>query len=121
MTGRDALLQAFDRLFDAAAKKLNVVCSDEERADAKADFARRFGTALEMAKRIDVPELPADVVSAMESAIAQISPAELAGVLASIPLARQTQEMLRVLAYREAEQKLLEHFALQAEARYGGN
>jgi hypothetical protein len=121
MTGRDVLLQAFDRLFDAAAKKLNVSPSPEERADAKQQFSRRFDSALEMAQRIEVPELPEAVLNEMEGAIAQLSPAELAGVLASIPLAQQTQEMLRVLAFRQAEQRLLEHFALQADSRYGGN
>jgi hypothetical protein len=57
----------------------------------------------------------------MESAIAQLSPAELAGVIASVPLAQQTQEMLRGIAFQQAEQRLLEHFALQADDRYGGN
>ena len=121
MTGRDALLQAFDRLFDAAAKKLNVVCTPEERADAKEQFANRFDQALAIAQKVEVGELPTDVVAAMEGAIGQLSPAELAGVIASVPLAQQTQEMLRALAFRQAEQKLLEHYALQADDRYGGN
>ena len=46
---------------------------------------------------------------------------EKAGVIASVPLAQQTQEMLRAIAFRQAEQRLLEHFALQADTRYGGN
>ena len=121
MTGRDALLQAFDRLFDAAARKLNVACSSDERAEAKEQFVARFDTALKVAEKVEVPELPGAVVEAMETAIAQLSPAELAGVIASVPLAQQTQEMLRAIAFRQAEQKLLEHFALQADERYGGN
>jgi hypothetical protein len=121
MTGRDALLQAFDRLFDAAARKLNVVCTPEERAEAKEQFANRFETALDIAKRVEVGELPGAVLESMEEAIAQLSPAELAGVIASVPLAQQTQEMLRAIAFRQAEQRLLEHFALQADTRYGGN
>jgi hypothetical protein len=121
MTGRDALLGAFDRLFDAAAKKLKVVCTAEERADAKEQFAQRFEAALDVAKTVEVDELPAGVLDAMEAAIAQLSPAELAGVIASVPLAQQTQEMLRAIAFRQAEQRLLEHFALQADTRYGGN
>src|SRR5213076_647844 len=56
-----------------------------------------------------------------EAAIAQLSPAELAGVIASVPLAQQTQEMLRAIAFRQAEQRLLEHFALQADDRSGGS
>jgi hypothetical protein len=121
MTGRDALLQAFDRLFDAAARKLNVVCTAEERADAKERFATRFAAALERAADVEVAEVPGSVVDAMENAIVALSPAEVAGVIASIPLAQQTQDMLRALAYRQAEQRLLEHFAAQADTRYGGN
>ena len=34
MTGREALLAAFDRLFERAANKLKLECTDEERADA---------------------------------------------------------------------------------------
>lgn len=121
MTGRDALLHAFDRLFDAAARKLNATFTAEERDEAKEQFRRRFESALEMTKRVEIPELPEPVLADMEGAIAQLSPAELAGVIASIPLAQQTQEMLRSLAFRQAEQKLLEHFALQSDDRYGGH
>src|SRR5262245_49965895 len=121
MTGREALLQAFDRLFDAAARKLNIACTSEERADAKEQFTNRFATALESMKEVEVRELPDAVVADMEAAIMQLSPAELAGVIASIPLAQQTQEMLRGIAYRQAEQRLLEHMAKQADTRYGGN
>jgi len=121
MTARDALLQAFDRLFDVAAKKLNVACTPEEREDAKADFARRFEAALEVAGRIEVNEVPSNVLAEMEQAIDRLSPAELAGVIASVPLAQQTHDMLRAVAFRQAEQKLLEHFAMQADTKYGGN
>ena len=121
MTGRDALLAAFDRLFDAAARKLNISCTPEERAEAKEQFVARFEAALALAAKVEVPELPSGVVEAMEGAIAQLSPAELAGVIASVPLAQQTQEMLRAIAFRQAEQRLLEHYVLQADDRYGGN
>ena len=50
-----------------------------------------------------------------------LSAAELAGVIAFIPLVQQTQEMLRALAFRQAEQRLLEHLTRQADTRYGGN
>jgi hypothetical protein len=119
MTGREALLRAFDRLFDAAAKKLGAVCTPEERADAKEQFARRFEAALAIAQRVHVAELPEKVIDAMEAAIANLSPADLAGVIASVPLAQQTQEMLRAVAYQQAEQRLLEHLASQADTRYG--
>ena len=121
MTGREALLQAFDRLFDAASRKLNIVCAPEERAEAKEQFANRFDAALKLAEKVEVPEVPNGVLEAMETAISQLSPAQLAGVIASVPLAQQTQEMLRAIAFRQAEQRLLEHFALQADDRYGGN
>lgn len=121
MTGRDALLHAFDRLFDAAARKLNLVCTPEERAEAKEQFATRFASALEAAQKLEVAELPSGVVDAMEEAIQGLSPAELAGVIASVPLAQQTSEMLRAIAFRQAEQRLLEHLVKQADTRYGGN
>jgi hypothetical protein len=121
MTGRDALLAAFDRLFDAAAKKLNVACTPEERRDAKEQFARRFDGALEIADRADPGPLPASALDDMVAGIEGLSAAELAGVIASVPLAQQTQEMLRSIAFRHAEKRLLEHFASQADTRYGGN
>src|SRR5438445_7661256 len=121
MTGREALLSAFDRLFDAAAKKLNVACTPEERTEAKEQFASRFDAALEVAKGVQVAALPEEALAQMEAAIEQLSPAELAGVIASIPLAQQTQEMLRAVAFRQAEQRLLEHLTRQADTRYGGN
>ena len=121
MTGREALLSAFDRLFDSAAKKLNVACTPEERTEAKEQFASRFDAALEVAKGVQVAALPEEALAQMEAAIEQLSPAELAGVIASIPLAQQTHEMLRAVAFRQAEQRLLEHMAGQADTRYGGN
>jgi len=119
MTAREALLQAFDRLFDAAAQKLNVVCTPEERAEAKEQFARHFESPLAMAERIEVPELPEAVITEMVNGIEHLSAAELAGVIASVPLAQQTQQMLRAVAYRQAEQRLLEQLAAQADTRYG--
>ena len=38
MTGKEAMLQAFDRLFDRAATKLHVECSPEEKEAAKRQF-----------------------------------------------------------------------------------
>jgi hypothetical protein len=119
MTGQEALLNAFERLFETAARKLNVVCTPEERAGAKEAFAQRFETALEWAERVEAPELPDDVLGEMEAAIDGLSPADLAGLIASVPLARQTQEMLRTIEYREAEQRLVEHLVEQADTRYG--
>jgi hypothetical protein len=57
----------------------------------------------------------------MEDAIDNLSAAQVVGYLAAIPLAHQAQEMLRAIAYRAAEQRLLEHLVSQADDRYGGN
>lgn len=121
MTGKDALLNAFDHLFERAAAKLHVECSAEEKAEAKRNFSERFSAALEIAGQISVPEIPREVIGAMEQAIDQLSPAQVVGYLASIPLAQQAQEMLRTIAYRAAEQRLLEHLVSQADDKYGGN
>ena len=121
MTGREALLQAFDGLFDAAAKKLNVVCTTEERSDAREQFATRFATALEIASQVQVDGIPTQLLESMQAAIADLSPAELVAAIASVPLAKQAQEMLRAIEFRRAEQRLIEHFVSQADARYGGN
>ncbi|MBI4516331.1 MAG: hypothetical protein HY699_11015 [Deltaproteobacteria bacterium] len=121
MTGKDALLTAFDRLFEKTAAKLHVHCSEEEKADAKRSFTARFSAALDIAGEVTVPEIPAEVMTAMERSIEHLSPAQVVGYLAAIPLAQQAQEMLRTIAYRAAEQRLLEHLASQAEDKYGGN
>jgi len=121
MTGREALLATFDRLFDKAAEKLKVSCSDEERAEAKRQFEQRFQTALKIVEGVDVPELPEEIIQEMEKAVQQLSPAEIVGLLASVPLAQQTHEMLRAIAFRAVEQRLLAHVVAQADSRYGGN
>lgn len=121
MTGREALLDAFDRLFTAAAAKLELAVTAEERAEAKGQFAERFGGVLDLTNRFESPALPAGVLEEMEAQIARLSPVELAGVLASIPLAQQAQEMLRAVAFQHAQQKVLEHLVMQADTRYGGN
>ncbi len=121
MTGRDALLDAFDRLFQAAATKLQLTVTPEERAEAKAQFAERFAAMLDLTGQFETPALPPEVLSEMEAQISRISPVELAGVLAAIPLAQQGHEMLRSVAFQHAQQKMLEHLAMQADTRYGGN
>jgi hypothetical protein len=121
MSARDALLAAFDELFDAAAAKLSISPSADERAAARAHFAQRFDKALALAGSIEMAELPRPVLDEMKAAVDRLSMAELAGVVASIPLAQQTQEMLRTIAMQQAEQRLLEHLALQADDTYGGN
>ena len=121
MTGREALLQAFDRLFDKAAKKLSVECSDGQKAEAKQRFEERFSMLLNALKQLEVPELPDEAVAGMEDAIEKLSPADVVGLLATVPLVPQAQEMMRLLAYRAAEQRLLEHYVSTASDKYGGN
>ena len=121
MSARDAILTAFNELYDSAAAKLNVPSTPEERAEARARFAERFDKALEMAGTVEMREIPRPVLDQMKEAISKLSMSELAGVVASMPLAQQTQEMLRAIAMRQAEQRLLEQLALEADTRYGGN
>jgi len=121
MTGKEAMLSAFDRLFDRAAKKLGVECSSDEKEDAKKQFSERFAALLDALHRVNVDELPDEVIGGMEHAIDEISPSEVVGLLASIPIAHQGHEMLRGIAYRAAEQRLLEHLIQKADDRYGGN
>jgi ABC-type branched-subunit amino acid transport system substrate-binding protein len=121
MSGRDAILAAFDELFDAAAARLNVAVTPQDRDEARARFREHFEKALEAAGTVEMTELPRPVLDEMKEAVARLSMAELAGVVASIPLAQRTQEMMRAVAMRQAEQRLLEHYALQADDRYGGH
>jgi hypothetical protein len=121
MTGKEALLDAFDHLFDRAAVKLNAQCGPGDKAKAKQHFAERFSAALEIAAQVRVPEIPSEVMHNMEEAIEHLSPAQVVGHLASIPLANQAQEMVKMIAYRAAEQRLLEHLIGQADDKYGGN
>ena len=77
MTGKEAVLQAFDRLFDKAAAKLRIECNDEEKEEAKRHFAARFSAALDVAGEVTIPEIPEDVMRGMEEAIDHLSPAHL--------------------------------------------
>jgi len=115
------LLEAFDELFDVAAGKIQATVTPAERAEAREHFAQRFAQVLEHTRAVELPGVPADVMSAMKAQVNGLSGAELAGLIAAVPLAQQTQEMLRTLAYRDAERKLVEHLAAQADTRYGGN
>jgi hypothetical protein len=121
MTGRDAILDAFDRLFAAAATKLDVTLTPEDRAEAKEAFSERFSAVLDLTNRFESPPFPPEVMTEMETQIDRISPKELAGLVASVPLAQQAQEMMRAAAIQHAQQKMLEHLAMQADTRYGGN
>lgn len=121
ITGRDALLLAFDRLFDKAATKLSVTCTDAEKAEARRRFEDRFSMLLDALKALELRELPEEAVLGMEEAIERLSPADIVGLLATVPLVPQAQEMMRMLAYRAAEQRMLEHYVATASDKYGGN
>jgi len=120
-TGRAAVLDAFDRLFDRAASKLNFNCTAEEKERAREDFIERYDKALQMVDQVQLPEIPEAVMADLEAAIDQLSPASVAGHLATVPLAVHVQDSMRRIAAQLAEQRLLEHLASQAEDKYGGN
>jgi hypothetical protein len=69
MSARDAILAAFDELFDAAAAKLAVSVTPEERAEARAHFSERFEKALEMAGTVEMKALPRPVLDEMKAAV----------------------------------------------------
>lgn len=121
MTGKEAMLRAFDRLFDRAARKLRVRCDEEEKKVAKEQFEHRFAALLEALDQVKIDDVPEETLRGMEQAIDRISPNEVVGLLASIPIAHQGHEMMRQVAYRAAEQRLLDHLFRQADERYGGN
>lgn len=118
--GRDALLSAFDRLFDRAAQRLNINCTSEERDRAKQGFARRFDHALNLANVAGLP-VTDGLMRQMEDAIDDVSPADVVGYLASGPLVQQVQEMARSISVRAAKHRVLEHYMSRADDQYGGN
>ena len=120
-TGREVLLTAFDRLFDRAAEKLRLECTAEERAEAKRFFTERYDDALQVLDQAEFPDIDEPVMARMEDAIDRLSPAYIAGHLATGPLALHVQEFMRTLAVRAAEQRVLEHLANRADESYGGN
>jgi hypothetical protein len=111
-------MKAFDRLFDKAAHRLSVQCNEEQKEEAKRRFEERFSTLLEALKHRELPE---EAVQSMEEGIEKISAADLVALLASVPLVTQAQDMMRTLAYRAAEQRLLEHYISSTDDRYGGS
>lgn len=121
MTGKQAMLIAFDRLFDRAVRKLEVACDEESRIEAREQFAKRFAFALDAAEQLKLDEIPDEVMANMEDAIDGLSPAQVAGHLAAIPIAHQTQEVLQSLAFRAAERKMLQNIIDQADESWGGN
>jgi hypothetical protein len=119
--GRAAVLMAFDRLFERAARKLNFACTAEEREAAKRSFTERYQQALALVDQADLPAIPEPTLADMDSAIDALSPAFIAAHIATLPLAVHVQESMRQVALRAAEQRLLHHLATQADDGYGGN
>ena len=77
-TGREVILTAFDRLFDRAADKLHLDCTDEERAEAKRSFTERYDDALQLLDQAEFPAIPEPSLVRMETAIDELSPASIA-------------------------------------------
>jgi hypothetical protein len=120
-TGKQAVLEAFDRLFDRALGKFNFDCSPEEKAEIRKNFVERYGEALQALDKAQFPAFPETALTDMEAAIDSVSPAHVAGYLAVGPLAVHVQEFMQRIAMRAAEQRLLEQLAAQADDTYGGN
>ena len=120
-TGREVLLTAFDRLFEKAADKLQLECTPEQRAEAKRFFTERYDDALKILDNAEFPAIEEPVLTRMEAAIEELSPAYIAAHLATGPLALHVQEFIRSIAVRAAEQRVLEHLANRAVETYGGN
>ena len=120
-TGREVLLTAFDRLFEKAADKLQLECTPEQREEAKRFFTERYDDALKILDNAEFPAIEEPVLTRMEAAIDELSPAYIAAHLATGPLALHVQEFIRSIAVRAAEQRVLEHLANRADETYGGN
>jgi len=121
-TGRQAILDAFDRLFDAAIGRVGGAVTPEERAQARDQFATRMGPAFDAIDTTGQADLPPAVVDEMRQAIEHLSPADIAGLLASIPLAQRTQELLQAVAFDRARQQFLVHLTEQARpSPYGAH
>jgi hypothetical protein len=121
VTSRQTLLSAFDRLFDRAASKLDLDCSEQERAEARRNFIDRYDHTLRALDQVELPAIPESTVERMEEAIDGLSPAQVAGYIATGPLVTQVQKMAHALAARAAEQRLIEQLVANAEDAYGGN
>jgi hypothetical protein len=121
MTGKQAVLDAFDRLFDRAAARLQVQVSEEEKAEARRDFAERAAQAIEFFSQMGVLSIPEEVLQGMEESIDRLSVGQLIGYLAALPLAHQAQALARRLALQAAQQRMLEQMIEQADDTYGGN
>jgi hypothetical protein len=120
-TGRQALIEAFNRLYERALTKLDFDCTDAEKEEAKRYFVDRYEEALRVLDAAEFPAIPEAELESMESAIDGVPPARIAGYLAAGPLGTHVQEFIRSLAVRAAEQRLIEQMVQRADDTYGGN
>ena len=118
---RQVLLNAFERLFARAADKLRVDYTPEDLAQVRDGFADRVTRVLDLVDDAPVEVLPEGTLEALEDAINQVSPVEVAGQLASLPLLQHVQVVLHQIAHQATQQRLLEHALEQADTTYGGN
>lgn len=120
-TGREAFLEAFDRLFAKTAGKLRVEYTADDMADAKEAFAERMEKLLEVMSTLPPDALPASALAVMEQGVDDLSPAQVVGQVAALPLIQHSQTVLQRLAHRAVEQKFIESALEQADTTYGGN
>lgn len=120
-TGREAFLEAFDRLFAKTAGKLHVEYSADDMAEAKEAFADRMEKLLEVMATLPSDTLPPSVLEVMEKGVDDLSPAQVVGQVAALPLIQHSQTVLQQLAHRAVEQKFIETALEQADETYGGN
>jgi hypothetical protein len=120
-TPREAMLEAFARLFTKTADKLQVPYTDEELAEAGEQFAERLGRVLDVVATLPIEPMPAGSLETLEKAIDELSPAEVVGQMAALPLIQHTQDLLQQVARRAVERKFIEEALEEADDTYGGN
>ena len=115
------MLQAFDRLFAKTAGRLQVSYTPAELAEAHENFAERMAKVLSVLENLPFEAMPPGLLEMMEGAIEELSPAQVVGQVAAIPLLQHSQLLLQRLAHRHAEQQFLEYALEQVDTTYGGN
>lgn len=121
MDARQNMLTAFDRLFLKTADKLQVPYTDEERSQAKAQFADRMAKVLDVLDELPVEAVSPEMLETMESSIDELTPAEVVAQMASLPLMQHTQFLLQRIAHDQAQQRFLLTALDHADTTYGGN
>lgn len=115
------MLAAFDRLFAKTAEKLNVAYTPEELVEAEGAFAERMAKIMDVLEDVPFDFVPDGSVAGMEAAIGELTPAQVVGQMATVPLLQHSQGVLQHLAYQAAEHRFVEHALGQADTTYGGN